>query len=46
MGPFKNYVTGIMTFFTTFNFAALCKFYPITSSCYSLNFTKKLAYVK
>ena len=31
MGPFKNYVTCKMAFFTPFNFVTLCQFYSITS---------------
>ena len=31
MGPFKNYVTCIMAFFTPFNFVTLCQFYCTTS---------------
>ena len=37
MGPFRKYVTGIMTFFIQFNFVTLCQFYCTTSP---VSFTK------
>ena len=45
MGPFKKYVTCIMTFVTPFNYLSYFLSYNFTLTiplCYSLNFTKKL----
>ena len=43
MGPFKKYVTSIMSFFTPFNyFLHFVNFTLTLPLCYSLNFTKIL----
>ena len=43
MGPFKKYVTCIMTFLTPLNYLSYFVNFTLTLPlCYSLNFTKKL----